>query len=300
MRTAIVARPYAGAADLRRMQEATSAYFGRGTYHPGDIAWAMRDHAHVLLAPLVTLVESADGAVLGWTWFHVYGWFDIVPTVEPDDVLASALVDAAMESAARCTAAGDPLTSLNALVDDEDVAIARALQHRGFVADEARFEVTRRNLDDLPAPVLPEGLRFAAVDDDALVHLRVEAHRAAFAPSSLTKAGFTRVRRTWPYRAELDRVVRDQEGTVLAACLAWIDESAGWGLFEPVGTRPEHRRRGLAAAVCLDALHALRAAGAHHAQVCCEPGSAGSATYHSIGFRTERRMAIFRRTLSPG
>lgn len=298
MRTAIVARPYAGSADLRRMQEATSAYFGRGTYHPGDIAWAMREHAHVLLAPLVTLVESADGAVLGWTWFHVYGWFDIVPTVEPDEVLATALVDAALESAARCVAAGDRPASLNALVDDEDVAVAAALQHRGFAADEARFEVNRRSLDDLPSPTLPEGLRLAAMDDDGLVHPRVEAHRAAFAPSSLTKAGFARVRQTWPYRPELDRVVLDQDGTVLAACLAWIDEATGWGMFEPVGTRPEHQRRGLGAAVCLDALHALRAAGATHAQVSCEPGSAGSATYHSIGFRTERRMAIFRRPLA--
>ena len=223
-------RPYAGAVNLRRMQDAVSPRSAAGDWwHVGDLAWAVRDCGHVQLAPLVTLVESTAGELLGWVWSQMYGWFDAVTVTE----------------------------------------------------------------DDLPDPVLPEGLRLSGVEDEALVDARVEAHRAAFAPSRLTLEGFQRVRRTWPYRPELDRVVVDGEGRVLAACLAWLDEATGWGMLEPVGTRPEQQRRGLGAAVCLDALHALKAAGAHAAQVSCAGGSAGCETYHSIGFVTERRMRIW-------
>jgi predicted N-acetyltransferase YhbS len=293
--SAAVLRPYTGAHDLRRMQDALSGSLDRGAWHPGDLAWSMRDQPHLQLAPTVTLVESAGGELLGWVWFHAYGWFDAIAVAEDDGQLADLLVATAIDTAARCAEAGDPLLTLSALCDEEDTALGAALAGRGFTVTPDVLEVTRRSLDDLPAATVPEGLRLAGVEDDALADARVEAHQAAFAPSRLTLFGFRRVRRTWPYRGELDRVVVDDAGRVLASCLAWIDEASGWGILEPVGTRPEHRRRGLAAAVCLDALHALRAAGAHSAQVSCEGGSAGCATYHSIGFRTERRMAIHRR-----
>lgn len=292
----ITARPYAGVADLRRMQDAVSRGFGRGVYHVGDLAWAMRDHGHVQLSPLVTLLESPGGEMLGWTWFHLYGWFDAVPTAELDEALAGALVDAALDSARRCVDAGDAIEQLSTLWDEEDSALIGVLRQRGFSLLDAPFEVTRRSLDDLPGQrPLPDGLRLTHVSDDALVHARVECHRSAFPPSRATVSGFQRVRRTWPYREELDRVVVDEQGTVLSSCLAWIDEATGWGLLEPVGTRPEHQRRGLGTAVCLDALYALREAGATHAQVSCESGKAGCATYHGLGFATERSMGILRR-----
>jgi predicted N-acetyltransferase YhbS len=296
--SAVVARPYSGAADLRRIQDATSARFGRSTYHVGDVAWSMREQAHVQLTPLVTLFEAPGGELLGYTWFQVYGFFDAVPLVDVDEELAAALLNAAKDAAARCIAAGDRIETLGTLCDDEDTALAAALAADGFADQPVSLEVTRRSLADLPPPVLPDGLRLSGLGDDALVDARVEAHRAAFAPSLLTLAGYRRLRHTWPYRSELDRVVLDGEDRVLAACLGWIDEARGWGLLEPVGTRPEHRRRGLAAAVCLDALHTLKAAGAHSAQVSCESGSGGCATYHSINFRTERRMRILRRPLA--
>ncbi len=231
----------------------------------------------IVARPYTGLLETPGGELLGYTWFHVYGFFDAVPFVDPDDALAAALLGAAKDAAVRCVAAGDRIERLGTLCDDEDTALAAAFATDGFAEQGSGFEVTRRSLDDLPAPVLPDGLRLSAVEDDALLDARVEAHRAAFAQSRLTLAGCMRLRHTWPYRSDLDRVVVDADGRVVAACLAWIDEARGWGVLEPVGTRPEHRRRGLAAAVCLDALHALRAAGAHSAQVSCETGSGGFA-----------------------
>lgn len=294
MSTAVL-RPYAGAADLRRMQDAISPRFGPISWHIGDLAWAMRDHAHLLLAPTVTLVESERGELLGWVWAHVYAWFDAITLVEDDGQLADLMVATGIETVERCIAAGDPAPWIRAHCEEVDTALAAALAARGFAPFGEPFEVTRRSVDGLPEPSLPDGLRFAALESDELVESKVEAHRAAFAPSRLTVEGYRRVRRTWPYRAELDRAVVDGQGRVLASCTAWLDPATGWGLLEPVGTRPEHQRRGLAAAVCLDALHALRRAGAHSAQVGCVGGSGGCATYHSIGFETVQRGTILRR-----
>jgi ribosomal protein S18 acetylase RimI-like enzyme len=288
-------RAYAGVADLRRMQDAASARFGRGLEHVGDLAWGVRNNSHLELGRMVTLLESAAGELLGWTWFSADGWFEAVAVVD-EPQLGEALAAAVAATVERAIGAGDVVDKVSVLCDDRHESLAAALLARGFVRLDEELEITRRGLAGLPEPAVPDGLRFAGLDDEALVEAKVEAHRAAFAPSSLTLPMYQRARRTWPYRGELDRVVVDGEGRVLAACLGWLDPGNGWGLLEPVGTRPEHRRRGLAAAVCLDALHALRRAGAHAAQVACESGEAGCATYHSLGFVTERRMGILRRT----
>jgi GNAT superfamily N-acetyltransferase len=46
-----------------------------------------------------------------------------------------------------------------------------------------------------------------------------------------------------------------------ASCCVWLDDASGVALVEPVGCRREHRRRGLASAVSLAALHAARGLG---------------------------------------
>ncbi|WP_257004085.1 GNAT family N-acetyltransferase [Streptomyces sp. SA15] len=75
------------------------------------------------------------------------------------------------------------------------------------------------------------------------------------------------MRDTWPYRPELDLVVVSPAGDVVAYCQGWYDETNGIGEFEPVGTHPDHRRLGLARAVCTAVLHAFARAGGHRAVV---------------------------------
>jgi predicted N-acetyltransferase YhbS len=123
---------------------------------------------------------------------------------------------------------------------------------------------------------------------------RVTAHQAAFAPSDLIVERYERVQARWPYRPELDRIVLTESGEIVAFCTAWNDEENAAGLLEPVGTHPAHQRRGLARAVCLDALRALRAAGARTAQVGFG-SAAGQATYQSIGFALAAADTVYRR-----
>ena len=65
------------------------------------------------------------------------------------------------------------------------------------------------------------------------------------------------------------------------------------GEFEPVGTHPEHERRGLATAVCLGGLWALKQAGADTAIVHARGDSAYPAPlkpYTTLGFEPVGRM----------
>lgn len=289
-------RPYAGVSDMLRMQAMLSPRFAQGgMWHPGDIAWSMRHGSHLEASTLCTIAEDDGGNMLGWAWVYRYGWV-MLPPEDADIAVRAVLLQEALDIAARLAEYGDTLSrGLRIECAEGDDEFAALLGRNGFVLDGDQVgEVNQRSLDALPAATLPDGYRFAAVDD-ALLDDRIEAHRAAFAPSALEISGYRRLRTTPPYRADLDRAVVAPDGRVAACCICWYDEPSGWGLLEPVGTRPEFQRRGLGAAVCLDALHHLRAAGAHSVQVGCERGSAGSATYHSIGFETVRLLHLYSR-----
>jgi GNAT superfamily N-acetyltransferase len=86
---------------------------------------------------------------------------------------------------------------------------------------------------------------------------------------------------------------------VAAFCTAWLDGANAAGLLEPVGTHPAHRRRGLARAVCLDALRALRDAGARTAEVGFGT-EAALATSRSLGFARCADDLTFRKDLTAG
>jgi ribosomal protein S18 acetylase RimI-like enzyme len=74
----------------------------------------------------------------------------------------------------------------------------------------------------------------------------------------------------------------------------WLDEANSSAEFEPVGTHPGYRRRGLARAMMLHGMHRARAAGATHMTVAClgAPGHpAARELYYGLGFRELSRDA---------
>jgi GNAT superfamily N-acetyltransferase len=301
--TARTVRSYAGVEDLRRMQDAVAAAFATTSIRIGDLAWLARHHTHRELSLDIRLWEAGDGRLIGWTFFRSNGEFNVfVAPGHADDALVAEMLTVIEEASQAAVSAGDPPVTLHTYgIDrnrsDEDRLLAEALQHRGFepVRDDG---VLMRTLDEVGEPSLPPGYRLGPVRDRDDVIGRVEAHRAAFAPSDLTMEKYERVRRTWPYRPELDRIITTEDGVVVAFCTAWIDEANASGLLEPVGTHPAYQRRGLATAVCLDALRALREAGARSAQVAYASGAA-LATYRAIGFEPRWDEVSFRRPAKP-
>jgi len=66
------------------------------------------------------------------------------------------------------------------------------------------------------------------------------------------------------YRRDLDLVAADQSGAVVAFTTVWYDDVTRSGYFEPVGTMPEHQRKGLCTALLHEGLRRLVERGAVH------------------------------------
>jgi ribosomal protein S18 acetylase RimI-like enzyme len=250
--------------------------------HVGDLPWRMYQHLDKLDEVRVRVwLEDDECVAWGWLWTKENELdFEMHPQRADvaDDVLGWANAEAAW-----------------ALDANED-AVA-AIERAGYARREGDrwYEHHVCDLDgEIEEPRLPRGYSVRTVRDGDLMK-RVDVHRAAFAPSRVVPASYARVQRAWPYRQDLDHVVEAPEGDFAAFCLCWLDDSNAAGLLEPVGTHPDHRRRGLASAVCLAGLRALREAGASHAVVLSAGGSAAKGLYAKVGMPAVARHAVFRR-----
>lgn len=299
----IVARPYAGAGDLRRMQALVARAFRTTPLHVGDLAWLARNCTQREFSLYIRLWEDG-GRLIGSTFSRPNGGFNVF--VAPgcaDDGLLDEMLAVVDGGAKAAVLAGDPPVDLYTYGIDvsrsvEDRSLAAALERHGFTPQPNPGGVLSRTLDALPPAIAPPGYRLHEVRSPEHILGRIETHRLAFVLSELTFEKYRRVRRTWPYRPELDRVALCEDGSVAAFCTAWLDAENGVGLLEPVGTHPTHRRRGLARAICLDAFHVLRDAGARTVHVGFSTDAA-LATYQSIGCRRLWADTVFRRAQAP-
>jgi ribosomal protein S18 acetylase RimI-like enzyme len=83
-------------------------------------------------------------------------------------------------------------------------------------------------------------------------------------------------------------VVEAPDGTLVSCAIGWYDDANRTAEFEPVGTRPEYRGRGLARAMLLFGMRRFREAGATHAIICARGDGSYPAprrVYQSVGFR---------------
>lgn len=292
-------RPYAGATDLRLMQALLIRHYAATHTRIGDLAWRARYHTHHELSLEIRLwFDHQD--LIAWTWLRTRGGLDLEVTPErrQDERLWSEMLDSVEAAVTVRLRAGDELKEVYTWFVDDVEGMAARLQRRGFVpSQEAGGQVLLADLTSLPDPGPPSGsYELTHVAGDRDLEARVESHRAAFAPSDLTAPMYRRVRGTWPYRPELDRIVKTSEGEVVACCTAWLDEQNRAGLLEPVSTHPAYRNRGLARLVVADALHALHRAGAGVAQIGTS-GPAAQAAYMAAGFVPWKREVTLRKTV---
>lgn len=153
----------------------------------------------------------------------------------------------------------------------------------------------------LPAPIPstppPAGYTVRPLGDVAELPARSWASWRAFHPDEPDEAyeGWTwyhNIQRQPLYRRDLDVVaVAEQRavtqfapnGEIAAFCTAWYDDVTRTAYFEPVGTAPEHQRRGLGKAVLAEALSRLQRMGCVVAFVGGYSAPA-NALYASAGF----------------
>lgn len=254
----------------------------------GDLAWNWSLN-HDRQAQSLTALWRDGSEVAAWAWLELPD--TLMLQVDPD---RPGLADDVLDWAQR--AAAGPL---RVEVCQTETAVVAALRRRGYAAQDGAFMVRLdHGLRQLPTvPALPAGYVLRGLAGPADVERRAAVHRAAFGSSRVTAQRHALLMGTWPYRAEFDLVVQAPDGSFAAYCQGWYDEVNRIGQFEPVGTHPDHRRRGLGRAVCVAVLRAFAAAGADRAVVYCR-GDADypvpKRLYEAVGFVAGARTVNYR------
>jgi GNAT superfamily N-acetyltransferase len=232
-----------------------------------------------------------DGDICrAWAWYFPPSGLEwAVHPSSPD------LLDEIVDWLEQEAAPGVPLTTT---VRDGDEEAHRALLELGFVDDPGRpwMRLNHRTLEEIEEPELPPGYRLRTVADyDGDIAKRVAVHQRSWAElgTRVAPGTYPEVMQTWPYRSDLDFVLEADDGTPVAFALGWYDEENRVGEFEPLGTDPDYRHRGLGRALLLLGLQRFRDAGATDALV----GSRGDEghplpklLYESVGFRQLSRQ----------
>jgi GNAT superfamily N-acetyltransferase len=266
----------------------------------GELAWVWAKDVDALGRFWRHRLWYADGRLAAWGWVHLpyrvprgdgsfreAGTANLIWQTHPDrpELLAGILdwYDDVAASADR-----------SLTVQSGDVRARAIVAAHGYESDAEAgaddgswVQFNARELTEVPDPVLPAGFRFLTAAEVPAADA-VRAHRDAWHPSGLTEAAFERVRRTWPYRADLHPLVAAPDGTLAATAIIWLDEATQTAEFEPVGTHRDFRRRGLGTALQLHGMHLARAAGATRMLVACLGAPAHPAArdlYYGVGFR---------------
>ncbi len=145
------------------------------------------------------------------------------------------------------------------------------------------FVVNARSLSvPIPDLALPAGVVIRPPEGEHELDRRAQLHATVWHPSKVTPEG-SRITRSAPgYDATLDLVAVMPGGSLGAYCICWPEEATGTCEFEPVGTHPDHRRKGLASAVMYAAMRRAREIGLRTALVYCKEKNLPF--YQSLGF----------------
>lgn len=290
--------------DTRGMQQLASRLWPSG-WHPGGLGWGLSRNA--LAVSLVVAVDD-DGSVVG---FAGRGGDEITHVERDRDDVAEALVAWLLEVDDKRSIDNASIT-----VWDGADALARAVSRAGLepvgrepwsgmLLDVAAVRGDpRRGVDGY-------AIRPVRADETAA---RVEAHRAAWKPSSIpyvdgravdpaaessfTAMAYAAVRGAWLFDGSLDlvAVVDDDEGHLAACCIAWFDPATGVCEIEPLGVAPEHRRHGLAIALCLEVAHVIDERGGTSVYINTQPEPgyvASSSAYFAAGFELVERATTY-------
>ncbi|OFE16884.1 GCN5 family acetyltransferase [Humibacillus sp. DSM 29435] len=238
---------------------------------------------------------SDDSRVVGFGWAEAPDWLEL--QVDPG---YPEVADEVIEWFEEWSDA----ETQSALVMEGDVA-EPALAAAGFAPEVDQPFFCHHLLDLTLLNISPSrsGYTFRHVELSEAA-ARSACHRAAwsqFGPSPVSAGAYAALMAAWPYRADLDWVAVDGDGAMVASCLVWFDPGTGVGLVEPVGCVPDHRGRGLAAAVTVAALTHLRELGAGWAQVTSRGDEAYPAPqrlFRSLGFRPTARTVTWTRSLT--
>lgn len=302
-------RPYLGVTDLEALLQFASRSLAEriplgSTWHPGDVAWALREQYDVQ-HPI--RLWTWEGVVEAIAWFVGPGqlWLEATSTGE---LWLPEIIARAEESLLRSRSIGQATTLSVRAFQDDQVRIA-GLSRLGFERagpDSVHFELDLAKA--APEVELPPGFAVrngVGVDPER----RAASHRDAWsaldhigianARSTFSATAYESLRASPVYRPDLDLVVVAPDGALVANCICWADERSGIGTFEPMGTHPDFRGRRLARALLAEGLRRLRGLGLRRARISTAHFNTSAISAYSSIFQPLDRSFWWSKELSP-
>jgi predicted N-acetyltransferase YhbS len=178
------------------------------------------------------------------------------------------------------------------------------VEERGFSRTEDREAVQRQDLSGpIPDPLPPaEGYMLRETSDDPDDHARMaDLLNAGFGRdihSAAEYASFTAVSPS--FRHDLNLVAVGPDGTFAAHAGFTYDEANRFGILEPVCTRPDHRRRGLALSLIREGIRRVRRLGAVAVTVDTGADEGPNRLYEAAGFVRARWGHVWHRAEGGG
>ncbi len=195
---------------------------------------------------------------------------------------------------------GEPLT-LDASCRDDDRGRIALLEQTGFLKQDMQTLHMARRLDEpIPTPQIPVGFSIRHVAGEHEAGALVALHRAAFGSESMTVEERLAMMRTPDYDPEMDLLAVAPDGTMAAYCMCSINRRENQrsgrkdGCTDPVATHPDFQHRGLARALLLTGLRALRGRGMERAVLGTSSANvAMQRAAQAAGFRIDSRTLWF-------
>lgn len=145
----------------------------------------------------------------------------------------------------------------------QQILVHRGYQKGSWPEHQRRFRFERQ----IPDTPIPAGYRVRALGDVEELPARSWASFRSFHPNDPREnyqgwEWYQNIQRIPLYRRDLDIVATTPDGEIASFCTIWYDDVTRSAYYEPVGTVPEHQRRGLGKAVIWAGLRRLQRLGA--------------------------------------
>ena len=267
-------------------------------------SWALENPENV------GLWEDQQGRLVAWAVLQTPFWtvdYALHPAAPPD---AFASILTWVDGQARAlllTQYGHPAWFLP--LTGEQAARRRDLISAGYVAqdtgDDTWSQVTFALAEGIELPLCPpkDGFTVRPLASEAEVPAYVALHRAVFGTENMTESWRRAALRQSAYRPELDLVIANASGELVAFCVGWLAQVATGGEsptvighLEPIGVHEDARPHGLAWSILAEAVRRLRAHGAGRVLVQTDNyRDRAYAFYQAAGFQIEENITLFRK-----
>ncbi len=286
-------RTYTGEADLKLLQDFNAAAIAVtehcGYLHPGDIPHHIYNgNKYYDPVELMTIWEDDQGVAAWLLGDPRHKSYDaqVRPDLRGGDFERQVL-EYADESIVELMRRYEiPGNCIYADAFRGDTARSELLAALGWEPDNALpYVLNRTEIRSVEVPALPEGYSFRSAKGVQDAAALAAVHNACF-KVNWTPELYRYVMESPGYAPGRELVIQASDGTFVAFTVTWYDHLNRTGLFEPVGTHKDHRRRGFGRAIMMYGMQQMAAAGMEFATVAhFGDNKAARGLYQACGFK---------------